>query len=103
MEHYVLLVSWQRRTEGAREQQQTLPAGLADVQDVYTQLKDYNIKHTDTFPACSLSGDPGGRKWFFALQVAFGSFQFSSSDWEDLSLVTSPEDGSEPPPCAIDE
>ncbi|KAM5158019.1 mdm2-binding protein [Mantella aurantiaca] len=103
MDRYVLLVSWQRRTEGSREQQQTLPAGLADVQDVYTQLKDSSTKHTDAFPACSLSGDPGPRKWFFALQVVSGSFQFSSSDWEDLSLATSPDDGSEPPPCAIDE
>lgn len=103
MERYVLLVSWQRRTEGARDQQQAVPAGLSDVQEVYSQLKDYSTKHTDTFPACSLSGDPGVRKWFFALQVAFGSFQFSSSDWEDLSLVSSPDDGSEPPPCAVDE
>nr|DBA24016.1 TPA: hypothetical protein GDO54_011724 [Pyxicephalus adspersus] len=103
MERYVLVISWQRRTEGARDQQQALPAGLAEVQDVYTQLKDYSIKHTDTFPACSLSGDPGVKKWFFALQVAYASFQFSSSDWEDLSLGTSPDDGSEPPPCALDE
>ncbi|XP_018408842.1 PREDICTED: mdm2-binding protein [Nanorana parkeri] len=103
MERYVLVVSWQRRTEGARDRLQALPAGLSDVQDTYSQLKDYCLSHTDTFPACSLSGDPGVRKWFFALQLAYGSFQFSSCDWEDLSLVTSPDDGSEPPPCAIDE
>ncbi|XP_075070115.1 mdm2-binding protein isoform X2 [Mixophyes fleayi] len=102
MERFVLLIHWQKRTESGREQQ-TVPPGLADAQDVYTQLKQLCIKHTDTFPACSLTGDPGTRKWYFAVQVTYGSFQFSSSDWEDLGPITLPDDGDEPAQNAIEE
>ncbi|KAM9307740.1 mdm2-binding protein [Gastrophryne carolinensis] len=50
--------------------------------------------------SCALSGNPGSRKWFVALQVTHGSFQFSSSDWEDLSPC---DDGSEPTQSAVEE
>ncbi|XP_063780518.1 mdm2-binding protein [Pseudophryne corroboree] len=101
MERFILLIHWQRRSESGREQQQPLPPGLVDAQDIYTQLKEHCITHTDTFPACSLTGDPSARKWFFALQVTCGSFQFSSSDWEDLCPIT--DDGDEPAQSTIEE
>ncbi|XP_027472951.1 mdm2-binding protein isoform X3 [Zalophus californianus] len=37
-----------------------------------------------TFPACSVGGIPGSRKWFFAVQAICGFYQFCSSDWEEI-------------------
>ncbi|KAM5211391.1 mdm2-binding protein isoform 2-T2 [Hipposideros larvatus] len=37
-----------------------------------------------TFPACSVGGIPGSKKWFFAVQAICGFYQFCSSDWEEI-------------------
>ncbi|XP_054446060.1 mdm2-binding protein isoform X2 [Pteronotus mesoamericanus] len=37
-----------------------------------------------TFPACSVGGIPGSKKWFFAVQAICGFYQFCSSDWQEI-------------------
>uniref|UniRef100_UPI000E55E93D mdm2-binding protein-like n=1 Tax=Urocitellus parryii TaxID=9999 RepID=UPI000E55E93D len=37
-----------------------------------------------TFPACSVGGVPGSKKWFFAVQAICGFYQFCSSDWQEI-------------------
>uniref|UniRef100_A0A2K6FXU2 MDM2 binding protein n=1 Tax=Propithecus coquereli TaxID=379532 RepID=A0A2K6FXU2_PROCO len=37
-----------------------------------------------TFPACSVGGIPGSKKWFFAVQAVCGFYQFCSSDWQEI-------------------
>ncbi|XP_004642322.1 mdm2-binding protein [Octodon degus] len=37
-----------------------------------------------TFPACSVGGVPGSKKWFFAVQAISGFYQFCSSDWQEI-------------------
>ncbi|NXP69522.1 MTBP protein, partial [Ramphastos sulfuratus] len=46
--------------------------------------------HADpsTFPACSVAGVPGVKKWYFASQVICGYYQFCSSDWEEINFDT---------------
>ncbi|NXX21908.1 MTBP protein, partial [Podargus strigoides] len=39
-----------------------------------------------SFPACSLAGVPGVKKWFFASHVICGYYQFCSSDWEEINF-----------------
>ncbi|XP_012820321.2 mdm2-binding protein isoform X1 [Xenopus tropicalis] len=102
MERFVLCIHWERRAESGAEQHR-VPQGLAYAQDIYTQLKEYSTKYTSTFPACSLTGNPGTRKWFFALQSLYGSFQFCSSDWDDLCPAVTTEDNEEPVQTALDE
>ncbi|NXG42062.1 MTBP protein, partial [Psilopogon haemacephalus] len=41
-----------------------------------------------TFPACSVAGVPGVKKWYFASQVICGYYQFCSSDWEEINSDT---------------
>ncbi|XP_056378661.1 mdm2-binding protein isoform X2 [Hyla sarda] len=105
MERYVLLIYWQKQAENYREQPEPplLPPGPADVKDFYTHLKERCIPHTDTFPACSLAGEPGTRKWFFAIQATCGFSQYASPDWEDLCPSCSLDDSEEPPQSTIDE
>ncbi|XP_075438428.1 mdm2-binding protein isoform X2 [Ascaphus truei] len=102
MERFVLFLSWERRPESGREEQ-PVPAGLANAKDVYTQLKKHCIISTSAFPACSVSGSPGARKWYFAIQAIYGSFQFSSANWEDLSPAIPPDDGEDLAQTAIEE
>ncbi|XP_044150143.1 mdm2-binding protein [Bufo gargarizans] len=105
MERYVLLIYWQRQTERYREspqQEPPLPSGLADVKDFYTHLKEQCTLHTDAFPACSLAGEPGTRKCFFAIQATNGITQYSSPDWEDL-CPCSVSDSEEQPSSTIDD
>ncbi|NXA14123.1 MTBP protein, partial [Sapayoa aenigma] len=40
------------------------------------------------FPACSVTGIPGARKWYFASHVICGYYQFCSSDWEEINFDT---------------
>uniref|UniRef100_A0A670Y3Y9 MDM2 binding protein n=1 Tax=Pseudonaja textilis TaxID=8673 RepID=A0A670Y3Y9_PSETE len=40
----------------------------------------------ETFPACSLTGVPYVKEWYFAIQSICGFSQFSSTDWEDISI-----------------
>ncbi|NWU72061.1 MTBP protein, partial [Pterocles burchelli] len=46
--------------------------------------------HADasTFPACSVAGIPGVKKWYFASHVICGYYQFCSSDWEEINFDT---------------
>ncbi|NWX21683.1 MTBP protein, partial [Aegotheles bennettii] len=41
-----------------------------------------------TFPACSVAGIPGVKKWYFASHVICGYYQFCSSDWEEINADT---------------
>ncbi|XP_010707578.3 mdm2-binding protein [Meleagris gallopavo] len=41
-----------------------------------------------TFPACSVAGIPGIKKWYFASHVICGYYQFCSSDWEEVNSDT---------------
>ncbi|NXO16267.1 MTBP protein, partial [Oriolus oriolus] len=41
-----------------------------------------------TFPACSVAGIPGAKKWYFASHVICGYYQFCSSDWEEVNVDT---------------
>ncbi|KAF1540600.1 Mdm2-binding protein, partial [Eudyptes schlegeli] len=41
-----------------------------------------------TFPACSVAGIPGLKKWYFASHVICGYYQFCSSDWEEINFDT---------------
>ncbi|NXV59964.1 MTBP protein, partial [Molothrus ater] len=41
-----------------------------------------------TFPACSVAGIPGAKKWYFASHVICGFYQFCSSDWEEINVDT---------------
>ncbi|NXP11973.1 MTBP protein, partial [Thinocorus orbignyianus] len=41
-----------------------------------------------TFPACSVAGIPGVKKWYFASHVIYGYYQFCSSDWEEINFDT---------------
>uniref|UniRef100_A0A8C3PVZ4 MDM2 binding protein n=1 Tax=Chrysolophus pictus TaxID=9089 RepID=A0A8C3PVZ4_CHRPC len=43
---------------------------------------------TMTFPACSVAGIPGIKKWYFASHVIGGYYQFCSSDWEEINSDT---------------
>ncbi|NXF41812.1 MTBP protein, partial [Nyctibius bracteatus] len=41
-----------------------------------------------TFPACSVTGIPGVKKWYFASHIMCGYYQFCSSDWEEINFDT---------------
>ncbi|KAK2537157.1 Mtbp [Columba livia] len=89
MDRYVLLLSWgQRRGPGA--------AGTAA--NIYQFLKEScnSAINTDvsTFPACSVAGIPGVKKWYFASHVICGYYQFCSSDWEEIRFDTQEDEDS---------
>ncbi|NXU46199.1 MTBP protein, partial [Drymodes brunneopygia] len=60
--------------------------------DMYQFLKDScNASmnaDVSTFPACSVAGIPGAKKWYFASHVICGYYQFCSSDWEEINADT---------------
>ncbi|NWZ74748.1 MTBP protein, partial [Poecile atricapillus] len=60
--------------------------------DIYQFLKEScnasMIADVSTFPACSVAGIPGAKKWYFASQVICGYYQFCSSDWEEINVGT---------------
>ncbi|KAM4028303.1 mdm2-binding protein [Anomaloglossus baeobatrachus] len=87
MDRYVLLIYWQKQPESSRESQEPQLSGFAALKAFYCHLKEHCTKHTDVFPACSLTGEPGVRKWFFAIQTTYGFSQYCSHDWEDLCPV----------------
>ncbi|NWQ79759.1 MTBP protein, partial [Columbina picui] len=47
-----------------------------------------------TFPACSMAGIPGVKKWYFASHVICGYYQFCSSDWEEIHFDTEKDEDS---------
>ncbi|NWW38330.1 MTBP protein, partial [Panurus biarmicus] len=60
--------------------------------DMYQFLKEsYNASlnaDVSVFPACSVAGIPGAKKWYFANHVICGYYQFCSSDWEEINVDT---------------
>ncbi|KFW95639.1 Mdm2-binding protein, partial [Phalacrocorax carbo] len=46
------------------------------------------------FPACSVAGIPGVKKWYFASHVICGYYQFCSSDWEEINFDPEKNKGS---------
>ncbi|NWU93830.1 MTBP protein, partial [Upupa epops] len=40
----------------------------------------------NVLPACSAAGIPCAKKWYFASHVICGSYQFCSSDWEEITF-----------------
>ncbi|NXY04531.1 MTBP protein, partial [Pteruthius melanotis] len=51
-------------------------------------LKESCNADVSTFPACSVAGIPGSKKWYFASHVICGYYQFCSSDWEEINVDT---------------
>uniref|UniRef100_G3TAG8 MDM2 binding protein n=1 Tax=Loxodonta africana TaxID=9785 RepID=G3TAG8_LOXAF len=105
MDRYLLLVIWGEgkvlsaasgeaelgpgapRVEG-NEKQPDL-TGAANVYHLLKRSISASINLEDsTFPACSVGGIPGSRKWFFAVQAMCGFYQFCSSDWEEIHFDT---------------
>ncbi|XP_057271246.1 mdm2-binding protein [Pezoporus wallicus] len=90
MDRYVLLLSWaERRGEGATA---AGPGAAETAANVYQFLKEncnssVNVD-ASTFPACSVAGVPGVKKWYFARHVICGYYQFCSSDWEEINSDT---------------
>ncbi|XP_032078337.1 mdm2-binding protein [Thamnophis elegans] len=86
MDRYLLFVSWQLRRS------QTGPGGFSGLtaENIYDLLKQNcnpSLKaRFETFPACSLTGIPYMKEWYFAIQSICGFSQFSSTDWEDISF-----------------
>ncbi|XP_053915394.1 mdm2-binding protein isoform X2 [Cuculus canorus] len=86
MERYVLVLGWgQRPAKGGGG-----TAGTAA--NIYRFLKESCTSSINadvsTFPACSVAGSPGVRKWYFASHVISGCNQFCSSDWEEINFDT---------------
>ncbi|XP_065524950.1 mdm2-binding protein isoform X3 [Lathamus discolor] len=90
MDRYVLLLSWgERRGEGAAAGG---PGAAEIAASVYQFLKENCNSSVNadvsTFPACSVAGVPGVKKWYFARHVMCGYYQFCSSDWEEINSDT---------------
>ncbi|NXR27063.1 MTBP protein, partial [Cinclus mexicanus] len=60
--------------------------------DMYQFLKESSNASINAdvsiFPACSVAGIPGAKKWYFASHVICGYYQFCSSDWEEINVDT---------------
>ncbi|NWS95708.1 MTBP protein, partial [Mionectes macconnelli] len=60
--------------------------------DMYQFLKEscHTSINTDlsAFPACSVAGIPGAKKWYFASHFICGYYQYCSSDWEEINVDT---------------
>ncbi|XP_058524499.1 mdm2-binding protein isoform X2 [Ochotona princeps] len=96
MDRYLLLVVWGDGKAPAAASGGAEPAAAGETEEppdftatgVYQLLKrsiGASIHPQDTaFPACSIGGGPGSRKWFFAVQAICGLEQFCSSDWQEV-------------------
>ncbi|XP_065759265.1 mdm2-binding protein [Muntiacus reevesi] len=104
MDRYLLLAVWGegkaaagpgRGPEASRVEGPGKPSDLRAA-NVYRLLKrsiSASISPEDsTFPACSVGGIPGSRKWFFAVQAVCGFYQFCSSHWEEIHLGAEKDD-----------
>ncbi|KAI1243601.1 hypothetical protein IHE44_0001233 [Lamprotornis superbus] len=80
-----------------------MPSGTAA--HMYQFLKEsYNASinaDVSIFPACSVAGIPGAKKWYFASHVICGYYQFCSSDWEEVNVDTQKSEDSHQ--ASIDE
>ncbi|XP_054547980.1 mdm2-binding protein isoform X2 [Talpa occidentalis] len=104
MDRYLLLVIWgEGRVPASADGEAEPGPGVSAVEgtekppdltaaSVYHLLKrSINASSNpedSTFPACSVGGIPGSKKWFFAVQAIFGFYQFCSSDWEEIHFDT---------------
>ncbi|XP_064251812.1 mdm2-binding protein isoform X2 [Passer domesticus] len=92
MERYVLLLSWGERSAAPGPGPAAGTAAAGTAADVYQFLKEScnaSINaDVSTFPACSVAGIPGAKKWYFASHVICGYYQFCSSDWEEINADT---------------
>ncbi|KAM8785032.1 mdm2-binding protein [Rhynchonycteris naso] len=100
MDRYLLLVIWgEGKVPSAAGGEAGQRPGSPSAQGAEKQpdLRAANVYHLlkrnisasinpedNTFPACSVGGLPGSRKWFFAVQSICGFYQFCSSDWEEI-------------------
>ncbi|XP_049628843.1 mdm2-binding protein [Suncus etruscus] len=101
MDRYLLLVLWGDGKVPAAASAKPEPSGPESsslegpekrpdlsAANVYQLLKKSISASTSpedsTFPACSVDGIPGSRKWFFAVQAIYGFYQFCSSDWDEV-------------------
>ncbi|XP_055287730.1 mdm2-binding protein isoform X2 [Moschus berezovskii] len=105
MDRYLLLAVWGdgkaaaagpgRGPEASRVEGPGKPPDLRAA-NVYHLLKrsiSASISPEDsTFPACSVGGIPGSRKWFFAVQAICGFYQFCSSHWEEIHFGAENDD-----------
>ncbi|XP_036194068.1 mdm2-binding protein isoform X3 [Myotis myotis] len=104
MDRYLLLVIWgQGKVPSAVGGQPDRPPGSsssegAEKQPDWTAANVYHLlkrriyasinPEDSTFPACSVGGVLGSKKWFFAVQAICGFYQFCSSDWEEIHFGT---------------
>ncbi|XP_005935018.1 mdm2-binding protein [Haplochromis burtoni] len=99
MDRYVLVISFCRTDDES-------PDGfkcLEPLKQIYGRLVDISTQESEkvsVFPACSLSGSPSARRWYFAVQACHGGAQFCTSKWEELSLHRC--DGEEEKPTALE-
>ncbi|XP_074122584.1 mdm2-binding protein isoform X1 [Sminthopsis crassicaudata] len=118
MDRYLLLLTWgERRAEAAAREPGDRPAtSAADGLEFSPGLTAANVYHyvkrsisasmnteDSTFPACSVVGVPGAKKWFFAIQAICGFYQFCSSDWEEIHFDAQREDGEDTLQTDIEE
>ncbi|KAM9387075.1 mdm2-binding protein [Phaethornis superciliosus] len=90
MDRYVLILRWgESRSEGAAEGGSGAAGTAANVYQLLKESCNSSINaDRSTFPACSVAGIPGVKKWYFASHVICGFYQFCSSDWEELNFDT---------------
>lgn len=104
MDRYLLLVIWgEEKVQSAAGAEAEHEPGVSSVVCTEKQpdLRAANVYHLlkrsisasinpedSTFPACSVGGIPGSKKWFFAVQAICGFYQFCSSDWEEMHFGT---------------
>uniref|UniRef100_A0A4X2LJ42 MDM2 binding protein n=1 Tax=Vombatus ursinus TaxID=29139 RepID=A0A4X2LJ42_VOMUR len=118
MDRYLLLLTWaKRRTEAAGRDPGDRPAySASDGSEFSPGLTAANVYHyvkrsisasmnaeDSTFPACSVVGVPGPKKWFFAVQAICGFYQFCSSDWEEIHFDTQKEESEDTLQTDIEE
>ncbi|XP_020820638.1 mdm2-binding protein [Phascolarctos cinereus] len=118
MDRYLLLLTWaEGRTEAAGQDPVDRPAASAsDGSEFSPGLTAANVYHyvkrsisasmnaeDSTFPACSVVGVPGPKKWFFAVQAICGFYQFCSSDWEEIHFDTQKEESEDTLQTDIEE
>ncbi|XP_068014736.1 mdm2-binding protein [Melanerpes formicivorus] len=90
MDRYVLFLSWgDRKGEGAAAGGAGAAGAAATVHQFLKESCNSSMNEdVSTFPACSVAGVPGVKKWYFASQVICGYYQFCSSDWEEINFDT---------------
>ncbi|PNI85563.1 MTBP isoform 2 [Pan troglodytes] len=104
MDRYLLLVIWGEGkfpSAASREAEHGPEVSLGEGTENQPDFTAANVYHLlkrsisasinpedSTFPACSVGGIPGSKKWFFAVQAIYGFYQFCSSDWQEIHFDT---------------